>query len=136
MLQDQLQKNGGLLGGLIGAVASVTTEQADDRMWRMLPGRVYVARGYLPPGTHQLSVNGRPLPEPVQIDGQYALVPMRLYHNTVLMGKVATIGSLAAVSAAPPTPVAATAAANEAPTKPQKAKKRRTSKPAAASAAQ
>ncbi len=132
VLQDQLQKNGGLLGGLIGAVASVTTEQADDRMWRMLPGRVYVARGYLPPGTHQLSVNGRPLPEPVQIDGQYALVPMRLYHNTVLMGKVATIGSLAAV---PPTPAAA-APAPDTPAKPQKAKKRRTSKPAAASAAQ
>ena len=135
VLQDQLQKHGGLLGGLIGAAASVSTEQADDRMWRMLPGRVYVARGYLPPGTHQLSVNGRPLPEPVQIDGQYALVPMRLYNNSVLMGKVATIGSLAAVSAAPPKPAAA-APANEAPSKPQKTQKRRTSKPAAASAAQ
>ena len=135
VMQDQLQKHGGLLGGLIGAAASVSTEQADDRMWRMLPGRVYVARGYLPPGTHQLSVNGRPLPEPVQIDGQYALVPMRLYNNTVLMGKVATIGSLAAVSAAPPKPAAATPAP-EAPAKPQKSQKRRTSKPAAASAAQ
>ncbi|MGP1630034.1 MAG: COG3014 family protein [Giesbergeria sp.] len=136
VLQNELQKRGGLIGGLIGAAASVTTEQADDRMWRMLPGRVYVARGYLPPGTHQLSVNGRPLPAPVQIDGQYALVPMRLYNNTVLMGKVATIGSLAAVKGAPAVAPEAAAGTQEVPAKPQKAQKRRARKPAAASVAE
>jgi hypothetical protein len=40
-------------------------------------------------------VNGRALPEPVKIDGQYALVPLRLYENTVLMGDVASLGKLA-----------------------------------------
>ena len=44
-------------------------------MWRMLPGRVYIARGYLPPGEHVVTVNGRALPDPVKIDVQYALVP-------------------------------------------------------------
>lgn len=99
--QNELQKRGGLVGGLIGAVASAATEVADDRMWRMLPGRVYIARGYLPPGEHVVTVNGRALPDPVKIDGQYALVPLRLYENTVLMGSVASLGKLAPASAAP-----------------------------------
>jgi len=101
VLQNELQKRAGLIGGLIGAVAAIATEQADDRMWRMLPGRVYVARGYLPPGEHTLSINGRPLEQPIQIAGQYALVPLRIYHNGFLTGQVASIGQLAAVAAAP-----------------------------------
>ena len=99
--QNELQKRGGLVGGLIGAVASAATEVADDRMWRMLPGRVYIARGYLPPGEHVVTVNGRALPDPVKIDGQYALVPLRLYENTVLMGDVASLGKLAPVGSVP-----------------------------------
>ena len=101
VMQDELQKRGGLVGGLIGAVASAATEVADDRMWRMLPGRVYIARGYLPPGEHVVTVNGRALPDPVKIDGQYALVPLRLYENTVLMGDVASLGKLAPVGSVP-----------------------------------
>ena len=103
---------GGLIGGIIGAAASVTTEQADDRMWRMLPGRVYVARGYLPPGEHTVSINGRQLPQPIKIDGQYALVPLRMYDNSVLIGDVAMLGQLPTVAAAPqPAPAAAAAPA-------------------------
>ena len=101
VLQNELQKRGGLIGGIIGAAASVATEQADDRMWRMLPGRVYVARGYLPPGEHVVSVNGRQLPQPIKIDGQYALVPLRMYDNSVLTGDVAMLGQLPTVAAAP-----------------------------------
>ena len=101
VMQNELQKRGGLVGGLIGAVASAATEVADDRMWRMLPGRVYIARGYLPPGEHVVTVNGRALPDPVKIAGQYALVPLRLYENTVLMGDVASLGKLAPVGSVP-----------------------------------
>ena len=101
VMQNELQKRGGLVGGLVGAVASAATEVADDRMWRMLPGRVYIARGYLPPGEHVVTVNGRALPDPVKIDGQYALVPLRLYENTVLMGDVASLGKLAPVGSVP-----------------------------------
>ena len=101
VMQNELQKRGGLVGGLIGAVASAATEVADDRMWRMLPGRVYIARGYLPPGEHVVTVNGRALPDPVKIDGQYALVPLRLYENTVLMGDVAGLGKRAPVGSVP-----------------------------------
>ena len=96
VVQDQLQKNGGLIGGLIGAVASVATEQADDRLWRMLPGRVYIARGYLPEGEHKIEVNGRSFDTSVNISGQYALVPVRLYNQSVIMGDVGHFGQIPA----------------------------------------
>jgi len=136
VLQNELQKRGGLIGGLIGAAASVATEQADDRMWRMLPGRVYVARGYLPPGEHRISINGRLIDQPIQIDGQYALVPLRIYHNSVLTGQVASIGQLAAQAAAPaPQKPAVVEAAK--PEKPVRARRpARTPRPVAAPAAQ
>jgi len=34
VVQDQLEKSGGLIGALVGTIASVVTEQADDRLWR------------------------------------------------------------------------------------------------------
>ncbi len=106
VIQDQAQKKLGVLGGLVTAVAAIATEQADDRMWRMLPERVYVARAYLPPGTHKITIDGRELPEPVVIDGQYALVPVRVYTNNLLVGDVASFGKLAATAAvAAPAPV-------------------------------
>ena len=105
-VQQQLEKNAGLLGALVGSVASALTEQADDRMWRMLPGRVYVARGYLPEGEHKVVINGRDLNVSVNVAGQYAMVPMRLYHDSVVPGRVSTFGALVAQAPAA-APVAA-----------------------------
>ncbi len=116
-VQDQLQKNAGLLGALVGSVASAVTEQADDRMWRMLPGRVYVARGYLPEGEHQVVINGRDLGVKVDVKGQYAMVPLRLYHHSVVSGRVGSFGALVA-----PLPVS-TPAAVDAPVAPVPAAK-------------
>ena len=98
VMQDQLEKNGGLFGAIIGSVASAVTEQADDRMWRMLPGRVYVARGYLPEGEHKVVINGRDLNINVKVGGQYALVPLRLYEQDVVVGDVGSFGNLAALA--------------------------------------
>jgi len=116
-MQEQLEKNGGLLGAIIGSVASAVTEQADDRMWRMLPGRVYVARSYLPAGNHTVNINGRSFN--VSVDGQYALVPLRFYENSVLTGDVGKFGALPVVAEVPAPesePVVAKAAV-KAPTK-------------------
>jgi hypothetical protein len=78
-------------------------------MWRMLPGRVYVARGYLPPGEHKVVVDGRDYNVTIQVDGQYALVPLRFYENSALQGDVGMFGKLPAVAPAPE-PVAPSAA--------------------------
>ncbi|MEO8119360.1 MAG: hypothetical protein ABI606_08570, partial [Rhodoferax sp.] len=95
VVQDQLQKNAGLLGAIAGSIASAVTEQADDRLWRMLPGRVYVARGYLPEGEHKVEINGRDFNLNVKVGGQYAIVPLRLYDTVVLAGDVGNFGTLA-----------------------------------------
>jgi hypothetical protein len=95
VVQDQLQKNAGLLGAVVGSIASAVTEQADDRLWRSLPGRVYVARGYLPEGEHKVEINGRDFNINVKVSGQYAIVPLRLYDTTVLAGDVGSFGTLA-----------------------------------------
>lgn len=94
VLQDQLQKNGGVFGAILGSVASVSTEQADDRLWRSLPGRVYVARGYLPEGEQKVTVHGQDFN--IKVAGQYALVPLRLYRKEVIVGDVGSFGRLAA----------------------------------------
>ena len=137
VLQDQLQRQGGLIGGLIGAVAAVATEQADDRMWRMLPGRIYVARGYLPPGQHKLSIDGRELNTALEIDGQYALVPLRFYGDRVIVGEVTRVGQLAAQPQPAPAPQAAPVDIGTPPPAPAKAAKPRPAarKPAAKPAA-
>jgi hypothetical protein len=103
VMQEQLEKNAGPWGGLIGAVASAVTEQADDRMWRMLPGRVYLARAHLPPGEHTIMVAGRSF-GPIKIEGQYALVPLRLYESLNLTGAVALLGQLPEIAQVPQAP--------------------------------
>lgn len=142
--QDQLQKNAGLAGLLASAavtVGSVVTEQADDRMWRMLPGRVYIARGYLPVGEHQVQINGRPVGAPVRIDGQYTVVPLRIYEDQVIAGEISKFGQLPEITAAPPpaTPTPAATAAKAAAKRPAAAataaKPTASTKPAPAPAA-
>lgn len=104
VIQDKLAKDAGTFGAIFGAIAAIVTEQADDRMWRMLPGRVYVARGYLPPGMHKLTIDGREVSGEIKIDGQYTMVPIRLYENSVIQGEVMAFGQIAAP------PLSATAA--------------------------
>lgn len=98
VVQNELEKRAGMFGALVGMVASAATEQADDRMWRMLPGRIYVARGYMEPGEHTVTVDGRSIGASVKVDGQYALVPIRLYGNQVVVGQVSQFGQLPAVA--------------------------------------
>ncbi|MBW2736533.1 MAG: hypothetical protein JRH20_29445, partial [Deltaproteobacteria bacterium] len=56
---------GGGLGWLaktVVGVANQATEEADKRIWSTLPGRIEVARAWVTPGTHMVSLqlpNGR-----------------------------------------------------------------------------
>jgi len=133
VVQNELEKRAGMFGALVGIAASAVTEQADDRIWRMLPGRVYLARGYLPPGEHQVSINGRALDAPVKVAGQYAVVPLRVYEEQFLVGDVSQFGRL--MAAAPPAaaPAATAAVVNNEPVKPAaKPAAKPVAKPAAA----
>jgi hypothetical protein len=105
LIQDELAKNAGMFGSILGSVASAVTENADDRLWRMLPERVYVARAHLPPGEHKISVDGRDFGS-VKIDGQYAVVPLRFYESVALVGDVGSLGKLPAQEPPPPPPAA------------------------------
>lgn len=121
VVQDQLQQKAGMFGSLMSVavmVGSVVTEQADDRIWRMLPGRVYIARGYLPVGDHQVVIDGRAVGAPVKIDGQYTVVPMRIYDEQVIVGEVSKFGQLPQIAAVPTPPAAAPAATGAAAAKP------------------
>lgn len=126
VMQEQLEKAAGPFAGLLGAVASAATEQADDRMWRMLPGRVYLARTHLPPGEHDVSVGGRSFGK-TKIDGQYAIVPLRLYESQQLTSAVGTFGQLPLVAQAVAPEVAPAPAAVAKPVR--RATQRRAAKP-------
>ena len=111
VLQDQLQKNAGILGAVLGSVASMATEQADDRLWRMLPGRVYIARAYLPEGEQKVTIQGQDFN--VKVGGQYALVPLRIFSREILVGDTGSFGQLAAAPAMATTTTAPTAATSK-----------------------
>jgi len=51
-------------------------------------------------GVAQLAIDGRGVTGKVDIGGQYALVPLRIYGDRVLVGEVARIGTLAPDAAA------------------------------------
>jgi hypothetical protein len=92
--QKEIGKANPLLG-LGAGLLSAVTEKADDRSWRSLPERVYLARASLPPGEHKLSVGGRDIGT-VKISGRYAIVPVRLLDDGVLQLPVSNFGTLAA----------------------------------------
>ncbi len=110
VVQNELNKAAGPLGGLIGAAAAIATEQADDRIWRTLPGVVSVARGYLPAGEHRLLVDGRDTGQVITVSGQYMLVPVQLLGAAVTVGQATSFGQLAAGA-----PAAAPSAATSVP---------------------
>ena len=104
-LQKQLEKSAGVWGSVIGSVASIITEQADDRIWRRLPGRVYLARGYLPEGEHIIDIDGKNLRVNVKFGGQYSLVPLRLNGSEIIVGDIGSFGDLNVSPTKEPEPV-------------------------------
>ncbi len=103
VVQEQLNRKSVWLG-LIGNVAAVATESpADDRMWRSLPERVFVARAFLPPGAYELRVPGlRDEPLPLVIEGRYMVVPVRVMEARTYYAQPMHFGQVAAVEPPPP----------------------------------
>lgn len=50
-------KTAGFLVGLAASIAGAVTEQADKRSWLMLPSSIDVAKAYVPPGEHEVTVS-------------------------------------------------------------------------------
>ncbi|WP_319240487.1 hypothetical protein [uncultured Propionivibrio sp.] len=87
LVQDQAEK-AHWLAGFIAKVASVATEQADDRNWRMLPERISIARGRLPHGRRSIEfqTNAGSYRTEIDVAGRFTIVPIRLTGNAVYVG--------------------------------------------------
>ena len=124
--QDQINKNFGALAGLAANLAVAATESnADDRMWRSLPERVFVARAFIPPGEYDVNFSGRAGENvKLSVDGRYMVVPVRMYHEKTYIGDLAKFGAVTPVAQLEPE-------APPAPTKPVAKKSAVKAKPAA-----
>jgi uncharacterized protein len=126
LIQDQVNRNFGPLGGLIGNVAAVATEsKADDRMWRSLPERVFIARSFVTPGEYEVRLpNQADGVRKITVGGRYMVIPVRLFKDKTYFGEPVQFGKVTtAAQIAPPE------AKESKPLKPVPAKK--TVKPAA-----
>jgi hypothetical protein len=85
---------GSLFSGLVDSVTSAGPK-AGEKMWHTLPERVYIARTYLASGEHTIENKETGEKFVFQVNGQYALVPIRLVNDGGFLGNVGTIGKLA-----------------------------------------
>jgi hypothetical protein len=74
-----------LLAGLVVNAVNVATEQADERIWGLLPAEITVARVKLPEGqsTIQIQTSQGVKEVMVTISGKYVVVPIRLIGNSI-----------------------------------------------------
>lgn len=97
LAQDQINKKLGAFGGLVGNIVTAATEgPADDRMWRGLPNRVFIARGFVETGVYDLRLPGQPdVSRKLTVDGRYMVVPVRVYRDKTYFGEPVKLGALA-----------------------------------------
>jgi len=74
---DELDESG-VVGDLV-ALASIAAESADDRSWRLLPGRIGLGRVHMQRGTHhiELQSGSSSWSMDVVVDGKYMLLFVR-----------------------------------------------------------
>lgn len=113
VVQDQVNKNFGPLAGLAANLAVAATESnADDRMWRSLPERVFIARAFLAPGEYDVNFSNRPGDNvKLTVDGRYMVVPVRMYNEKTYVGDQAKFGAVTPVAQIEAAPVPAQAPA-------------------------
>jgi hypothetical protein len=92
--QDQAYRGGAVLG-VLANVATVATEQADDRSWRTLPERISIARATLAQGvqTIELQTGAGTFKKEVDIGNRFSIIPIRLTGGAVYVGQPNTPGS-------------------------------------------
>lgn len=67
--------------GILTNLAGVLTEQADTRSWRTLPNQIYMARMFLPAGTHTLKLSFLDANERVR--GSQTVPNIKIYPNQI-----------------------------------------------------
>lgn len=102
LIQDQMNKKLGAFGGLLGNIAAVATESpADDRIWRGLPDRVFIARSFVAPGEYQVRIPSQTDGiKTITVDGRYMVIPVRIFKDKTYFGEPVQFGKIA--SAMPP----------------------------------
>ncbi|PXX49556.1 COG3014 family protein [Aquitalea magnusonii] len=100
-MQQEMGEKMGALGSLAGIIATAATEQADERIWTTLPSSISIARINLKPGVHQATISTPQGPRTVQlsVSGQYAIIPLRLLDQSVIVPTPRTTEQLAAADA-------------------------------------
>jgi len=118
VVQNELNKQSSLLG-LLGNIASAATEgPADDRIWRSLPSRVFVARTFIEPGEYDLQLPNMALDSSkLSVDGRYMVVTIRSYAGKSYFGTPVKFGKVTVPPALPLKPAAKPKTAKPAPAK-------------------
>jgi hypothetical protein len=95
VVQKQAQK-AGIVGGLIATVATVVSEQADERSWRTLPDRISIARATLPHGkqTVEFQTGAGIYKAEVDIGNRFTIIPIRITGGAVYVGQANVMGSM------------------------------------------
>ena len=92
--QDQAYKSNFALG-VVTNVATVATEQADDRSWRTLPERISVARATLPQGKQivEFQTGSGTYRKEVVIGERFTIIPIRIAGGAVYVGQPSVLGN-------------------------------------------
>lgn len=101
LIQDQVNRQFGVFGGLVGNLVAAATEgDADDRMWRALPDRMFIARAFVAPGEYEVRLPGYPeAVKKIAVDGRYMVVPVRMYSDKIYFGEPVRLGKLMPIAA-------------------------------------
>ncbi len=93
--QDQAYK-AGAIAGILTNVATVVSEQADERSWRTLPERISVARAILPQGTQSIEfqTGAGSMRKEINIGNRFTIIPIRITGGTVYVGQANTLGTM------------------------------------------
>ncbi|NYG33487.1 hypothetical protein HZU83_16870 [Sphaerotilus montanus] len=99
VVRDKVNERNPLLG-LAVTLATVASEVPDDRTWRGLPQRIYIARAQMPEGEHTIRIDGvADAVQPVRVAGRYAVVPIRIIGSRGFNTGVALLNQGGAVTA-------------------------------------
>lgn len=119
---DDNSGNAGAAGALVSLfakVAAVATEVADERGWRTIPGKFYIARVSLPQGKNDFVVTTQSGTKAVSADlsGPYAVVSIRVQSGAVYLAKTPYSPEAAVLVPEPPKPVVSETPISEKKTK-------------------